>query len=154
MEMIQHKPIHLQLLPDFSRCFYICRNMTTPSGTSPAKDMVLANCLSHFPSYSNYLPIPIAHNIQHVQLSNAELDNIWGLVECDPVYSTIYHITLKWMAQTLNRKFSHIARHFWGARDKLSINSGLLLKGTRVCIPPIGPQLYPCWSAWGSSGYQ
>ena len=42
----------------------------------PSKDMVLANHLSHFPSHSNYLPIPIAENVQHVQLSNAELNII------------------------------------------------------------------------------
>ena len=52
--------------------------------------MVLANHLSHFLSHYNYLPIPIAHNVQHVQLSNAELDIIWGSVECNPVYCTIY----------------------------------------------------------------
>ena len=30
----------------------------------------------------------------------------------------------------------HVARHFWGTRDELSIEYGLLLKGTMVCIPP------------------
>ena len=29
----------------------------------------------------------------------------------------------------------HFAQHFWGTRDELSIESGLL-KGTRVCVPP------------------
>ena len=28
-----------------------------------------------------------------------------------------------------------ITRHFWGAQDELSVESGFLLKGTRVCIP-------------------
>ena len=58
------------------------------------KDMVLANCLSHFPSWSNNLPIQIAHNVQHVLLSKTDLDIIWGSVECDPVYSIIYFLTL------------------------------------------------------------
>ena len=30
----------------------------------------------------------------------------------------------------------HIARHFWSAWDELPIDCGLLLKGTRVCMPP------------------
>ena len=30
----------------------------------------------------------------------------------------------------------HIAQLFWGTRDELSVKYGLLLKGTRVCIPP------------------
>ena len=50
----------------------------------PGKEMVLANHLSHFPSHSNSLPIPIVQNVQNVQLSNTELDIIRGLVECEP----------------------------------------------------------------------
>ena len=42
----------------------------------PGKDMVLADHLSCFPSHSNYLPILIVHNVQHVHLSNTELDII------------------------------------------------------------------------------
>ena len=42
----------------------------------PGKEMVLANCLSHFPSCKESLPIPVAQNVQYVQLSNAELDVI------------------------------------------------------------------------------
>ena len=36
-------------------------------------DMVLADRLSRFPSNTKYLPIPLAQNIQHVQLSTSEL---------------------------------------------------------------------------------
>ena len=43
---------------------------------NPGKDMVLADHLNHFPSNTNYLPIPLAQNIQHVQLSTSELDVI------------------------------------------------------------------------------
>ena len=55
--------------------------------------MVLADRLSHFPSNTNCFPIPLVQNIQHVQLSTADLDIMQGSVECDPVYSTIYHLT-------------------------------------------------------------
>ena len=61
----------------------------------PGKEMVLADHLSHFPYCSKSFPIPIAQNVQHVQLSSAELDIIWGSIECDPVYSTIHHLTLR-----------------------------------------------------------
>ena len=81
--------------PHFSRCFCTCRSMTILSNISLARKMVLANCLSHFPSHSNFFPIPTVQNIQHVQLSNAELDIIQGSMEHDLVYSTVYHLTLK-----------------------------------------------------------
>ena len=51
----------------------------------PGKEMVLANCLSHSPSLKHSLPIPIAQNIQHVQLSDAEVDVISGSMEHDLV---------------------------------------------------------------------
>ena len=81
------------------------------------------------------LPIPLAHNIQHVQLSKADLDIIQGSVECDLVYSTIYCLTCRGWPEH-RQDIPCIAWHFWGTRDELPIDSGLLLKGTRVCIPP------------------
>ena len=51
------------------------------------------------------------------------------------MYSTVYSLTLRgWPHQV--QDVPCIARHFWGTRDELSIDNGLLLKGTRVCIPP------------------
>ena len=50
------------------------------------------------------------------------------------MYSTVYHLILRgWPDQ--RQQVPHITRHFSGAQDKLSVESGLLLKGTRVCIP-------------------
>ena len=51
----------------------------------PGKERVLANCLSHFPFYSNSLPILIAQNVQHVKLSNAEWTSfkaLWSVTQC------------------------------------------------------------------------
>ena len=134
LEMIQHKPIHVAL----PRLQWILLHMQKYDYTicyKPGKDMVLADWISHFPTNTNYLPIPLAQNIQHVQLSTADLDIIRGSVECDPVYSTVYCLTL-WGWPDWVQDVPHVAKHFWGTRDELSINNGLLLKGTRVCIPP------------------
>ena len=134
LEMIQHKPIHVAS-PQLQQMILHMQKYDYTIWYKPSKDMVLADCLSHFLSCSNYLPIPNAHNVQHVQLSNAELDIIWGSVEFDLVYSTIYHLTLRGWPKHW-QEVPHIARHFWWVWDELSVNSGLLLKGTRVCIPP------------------
>ena len=65
--------------------------------------------------------------------SKIDLDIIRGSIKCNLVYSTTYCLTLRgWPECMLD--VPHIAWHFWGARDELSIDSGLLLKGTRVCI--------------------
>ena len=75
LEMIQHKPIHVAP-PQLQQMLLHMQKYDYTIWSKPSKDMLLANCLSHFPSHSNYLPIPIAHNVQHVQLSNAEQDII------------------------------------------------------------------------------
>ena len=132
-KMIQHKPIHVAP----SQLQFMLLHMQKYDYTiwyKPGKDMVLANHLSCFPSHVNSLPIPIAHNIQHVQLPNAEVDIIQGSMECDPVYSTIYHFTLRGLPEC-RQEVPCIARHFWSARDKLSLDSSLLHKGIGVCIP-------------------
>ena len=134
LEMIKHKPIHATP-PRLQQMLLCMQKYDYTMCYKPGKDMVLADHLSHFPSNTNYLPIPLAQNIQHIQLSTAELDVIRGSVEHDPVYSTIYCLTLRgWPDQV--QDVPHVARHFWGMRDELSIDDGLLLKGTRVCIPP------------------
>ena len=91
--MIQHKPIHAPA----QRLQWVLLHMQEYDYTicyKPGKDMGLADCSSCFPSNTNYLPIPLAQNIQHVQLSTADLDIIQSSVECDLVYSTIYCLTL------------------------------------------------------------
>ena len=79
LEMIQHKPIYVA--PPQLQWMHLCmQKYDYTIQYKPSKNMVL---LSQFPSHSNYLPIPIAHSVQHIQLSNAELDIIWGSVEHD-----------------------------------------------------------------------
>ena len=138
LEIIQHKPIHAA--PPKLQWMLLCmQKYDYTISYKPGKNMVLADQLSHFPSNSNYLPIPLVQNIQHIQLSTAEMDVIWGSVEHDLVYSTVYCLTLRgWPDQV--QDIPHVTRHFWGTRDELSIDNGLLLTGSRVCIPPESPE--------------
>ena len=94
LEVIQQKPIHVA--PPWLQCMLL--HMMKYYYTiqyKPSKDMVSAEHLGHFPSQINSLPTPIVQNVQYVQLSNTELDSISGSVECKPVYSTVYHLTLR-----------------------------------------------------------
>ena len=56
-------------------------------------------------------------------------------MERDPIHSTIYRLTLNDWPYRI-QEVPYIACHFWGTRDKLTIENGILLKGERVCIPP------------------
>ena len=75
LEMIQHKPIHMAP-PRLQWMLLHVQKYDYTIVYKPGKDMVLADHLSCFPSNSNYLPIPLVQNIQHIQLSTAELDVI------------------------------------------------------------------------------
>ena len=79
LEMIQQKPIHA--VPSQLQHILLCmQKYDYTIEYKSSKEMVLANCLSHFPFHKESLPIPIHWNIQHVQLSTAELDAIWGAI--------------------------------------------------------------------------
>ena len=39
------------------------------------------------------------------------------------------------VGQTKISEVPRIARHFWGARDEVTIEEGILLKGDCICIP-------------------
>ena len=60
---------------------------------------------------------------------------IRGAIERDPVHATVYRITLNGWPGGM-RDVPYIACHFWGTRDELTIEDGVLLKGNGVCIPP------------------
>ena len=62
LEMIQHKPIH-EAPPRLQWMLLHMQKYDYTIVYKPGKDMVLADCLSCFPSNSNYLPIPSVQNI-------------------------------------------------------------------------------------------
>ena len=45
------------------------------------------------------------------------------------------HITINGWHDSIH-EVPHIACHYWGARDELTVENSLLLKGGGVCIPP------------------
>ena len=49
--------------------------------------------------------------------------------------STVYHLTLNGLPDRIS-EVPRIARQFWGARDEVTIEEGILLKGDCICIPP------------------
>ena len=96
--------------------------------------MVLPDRLSRFPSRKETSPIELHQNIQHISFTPNTIYTLCGALERDPILSTVYHLTLQgWPGRA--HEVPRIARQFWGMRDELSIEEGLLLKGTRICIP-------------------
>ena len=134
LEMIQKKPIHAAP-PHLQRMLLRLQKYDYNIVYKPGKEMTLADRLSRFPSRSENLPIELHHNIQHITFTSDKTNIIRGSTERDPVLYTVYCITLNvWPSRF--QEVPHIAHQYWGARDELTIDNGLLLKGEGVCIPP------------------
>ena len=119
LEMIQHKPINAAL-PRL-QCMLLCmQKFHYTIQYKPGKDMILADCLSQFPSAKESFPIPMHQNTQHIQLSTQELDALQGAIECDLVYSTLYQLTLRRWPDCL-QLVPRITQHYLGTLDKLFI---------------------------------
>ena len=97
--------------------------------------MILADRLSRFPSWRENAPIELHQNIQHLTFTPGKINIIRAAVERDPIFSTVYHITLNGWPSKIS-KVPRIARQFLGARDELTVEDGVLLKGDCMCISP------------------
>ena len=70
-----------------------------------------------------------------MHFNSYHLNVIRGAIERDPVHATIYIVTHNGWPDR-KRDVPHITHHFWGTRDELTTEEGILLKGNRICIPP------------------
>ena len=134
LEMIQKKPIHTAP-PRLQRMLLRLQKYDYNIVYRPGKEMTLADRLSRFPSRSENLPIELHHNIQHITFTSDKTNIIRGATERDPILYTVYRITHNGWPSRFH-EVPRIAHQYWGARDELTIDNGLLLKGERVCIPP------------------
>ena len=65
LEMILKKPIHAAP-PSLQRMLLHLQKYDDTIGYKPGKEMVLADCLSHFPQRKENLPIQLHQNIQNI----------------------------------------------------------------------------------------
>ena len=80
-------------------------------------------------------PIELHQTIKHLTFTSDRINIIRGSIKRDPILSTVYRLTLNGWPDRISQ-VSRIARQFWGARDELSTEEGLLMKGNHICIPP------------------
>ena len=136
--MITKKLIHVAPPPRLQRMLLQLQRYNYMLVYKPGKEITLADRLSRFPSRKENAPIELHQNIQHIAFISDKINIIRGSVERDPTLSTVYHLTLNGWPDWPDKisKVPRIARHFWGARDELTIEEGTLLKEDCICIPP------------------
>ena len=133
-EMITKKPIHAAP-PRLQRILHRLQKYDSTLIYKPGKEMTLADRLSRFPSNEENTLIELHPNIQHLTFTSDRINIIRGSIERDPILSTVYQLTLNGWPDRIG-KVPRIATQFWGARDEVSIEEGLKMKGNCICIPP------------------
>ena len=97
--------------------------------------MVLGGRLSRFPFHKNNTPIELHQNTQTLNFNHDHLNIIKGAIVRDPVHLTVYRLTLNGWPDKM-QDVQHLACHLGGTRDELTVEDSVLLKGSRICIPP------------------
>ena len=146
LKMIQRKPIHTAP-PTLRRMLLCLKKYDYTIVYKPGKEMFLADHLSRFPSRKENVPIELHQNIQNIHFAPDKLNIVRGAMERDPICSTVYRLTLNvWPNSSL--EVPHIACHFWGTRDELTIENGILLKGRQSVHSPWAVWENAQWPAW------
>ena len=82
-------------------------------------------------TYKKYAKKCIGMYVQFVTICK----RVKGTIERDPVHSTVYRLTLNGQPDMM-QNVPHLACQFWGTRDESTVEDSVLLKGSRICIPP------------------
>ena len=119
----------------YKECSNDHRSTTIQFNTSQEKkwSWQITSADSHFEEKNMW--IELQQNIHNIHFTSDILNIIRGAIDRDPIHSTVYQLTLNNWPERV-QEVSHITCHFWGTRDELTIENGILLKGDRVCISP------------------
>ena len=100
----------------------------------PGKEIVLADSLSRLPSTHNKETIDLDVRVDFVRLSDERIQELRNKTKDDHVLRTPSETIVTGWPETIKELPTSI-RSYWSFRDELSVEDGILLKGTRVIIP-------------------
>ena len=95
----------------------------------------LADGLSRFPNDANKEPVDLDVRVDFVRFSDQKLVALRQCTASDPIFNQLREIiTIGWPATI--KELPQDLRPFWGLRDVLSVENGIIVKGNQVMIPP------------------
>ena len=95
---------------------------------------MLADSLSRLPSTHNKETIDLDVRVDFVRLSDERIQELRNKTKDDHVLRTLSETIVTGLPETIKELPTSI-RSYWSFRDELSVEDGILLKGTRVIIP-------------------
>ena len=100
----------------------------------PGKEMILPDSLSRMISSADDHEIDLDLQVCHIQFSTPRLVELRSATREDPVLNKVMQYVLSGFP--VSRRDMHSqTRAYWSFRDELSIDDGILLKGTRIIVP-------------------
>jgi len=107
----------------------------------PGAQHQLADGLSRLPSQSNNSDIELNLRVDNIQFSDSIIEDIRAEIELDSVLTSLRETVIYGWPQHM-KDLPCDLRPYWGMRDTLSIENGLIYKGKQLLIPvPLQPRI-------------
>ena len=133
LEMIAHKP--LSAAPQrLQRMFLDIQGYAYKIVYKPGKDIGLADALSRLPNPMNKEESPLDVRIEFIHFKNSKLEEIRENINRDPVLRELVEVITHGWPKKQNELATQL-RSYWSYRDELSVENGVILKGSRIFIP-------------------
>lgn len=100
----------------------------------PGRDMILADSLSRMPSKATSDRIVLDYQVCLIQFSQNRLDVLRAATKEDAELNILSKYVVTGFPLSRREMHSNI-RNYWSFRDELSMEDGILLKGSRIIVP-------------------
>ena len=97
----------------------------------------LADCLSRLGDQKNTIKLPKLHIYQITQQLSARIDSLQQLrlsMQADDELALLKHTIMQGWPKSI-KQVPPVLQPFWTFREELTVEDGLILKGTRIVIP-------------------
>ena len=100
----------------------------------PGLEMTLADTLSRLPSIENTDTIDLDVRVDLVRFRSERLNEVRKETKADPVLDQLQGIITPGWPDSI-KDLPPVIRSYWPYRDELSVNDGIIMKGSRIIIP-------------------
>ena len=140
LEMIQLKNLHAAP-PRLQRMLLRLQNYGVIIRYQPGKTLLLADGLSRLVEDRPDPPVQLDVRVNLVQFSSDRVEQLREETAHDPVLAPLRDIIVSGWPDT-ERKLPKLLKPYWSYRDELSIDDGVILKGSDQVLVPVSMQQY------------
>ena len=140
LEMIQLKNLHAAP-PRLQRMLLRLQNYDVIIRYQPGKTLLLADGLSRLVEDRPDPPVQLDVRVNLVQFSSDRVEQLREETAHDPVLAPLRDIIVSGWPDT-ERKLPKLLKPYWSYRDELSIDDGVILKGSDQVLVPVSMQQY------------